>query len=129
MNDRAAIEPVTVHWDAPSHAVLIRFRGFAEGEILHRPCDAVIDLLISRRSSRLISDSREMKAMTQEDQRWIDEDWRPRARIAGLRLSAVVVPKSVVAQLSLTAIAKKLDDLQYGYFSELDEARKWLKQS
>jgi hypothetical protein len=39
-----------------------------------------------------------------------------------------VVPKSAVAQLSLMAIAKKLDELQYGYFSELDEARKWLKQ-
>ena len=129
MNDGASIEPMTVHWDAPSQAVLLVFRGYAEGELLRRPCNAVIDLLISKRSSRLLSDAREMKAMTQEDQRWIDEDWKPRARIAGLRLSAVVVPKSVVAQLSLTAIAKKLDDLQYGYFSELDEARKWLKQS
>jgi hypothetical protein len=85
-------------------------------------------MLISKQSTRLISDSREMKAMTQEDQRWIDEEWRPRARIAGLRMNAILLPKSVVAQLSLTAIVKKFDEIQFRHFSELEEARKWFKQ-
>ncbi len=115
-------------WDAPSHAVLIRIYGYVEGETLRVPCNKGIDLMISKRSSRLITDSREMKALTQQDQQWVDEDWRPRARAAGLRRNAILVPKSAVAKLTVTAIVKKFDEVQFGYFSEMDEARKWLNQ-
>ena len=84
--------------------------------------------MISKRSNKLISDTLQMKATTQEDQRWIDEDWRPRARAAGLRRNAVLLPKSVVAQLSLTAITKDIDFFEFGYFSNLDEAHRWLSR-
>jgi hypothetical protein len=33
-----------------------------------------------------------------------------------------------VAKLTVTAVVKKFDEVQFGYFSELDEARKWLNQ-
>ncbi len=115
-------------WDAQSHAVLIRIYGYVEGDALRVPCTKGIDLMISKRSSRLITDSREMKALTQADQQWIDDDWRPRARAAGLRQNAVLVPKSAVAKLTMAAVLRKFDEVQFGYFSEMDEARKWLNQ-
>lgn len=119
---------MTVSWDAPSHAVLIRIWGYIEGDSLRLPSNKAIELMILKRSSRLITDSREMKALTQQDQRWIDEDWRPRARAAGLRRNAILVPKSAVAKLTVAALVKKFDDVQFGYFSEEDGARKWLNQ-
>lgn len=128
MDDRAETVGVTVSWDAPSHAVLIRIYGYVEGETLRSPCNKAIEIMISMRSSRLITDSREMKALRQEDQRWVDDDWRPRVRVAGLRRNAILLPKSVVAKLTVTAIVKKFDAVQFGYFSELDEARRWLNQ-
>lgn len=128
MRDSAEKKPVTVSWDAPSNAVLVRFWGYADGESLRESLNMVVDLLISKRSNKLISDTLQMKALTQEDQRWIDEDWRPRARAAGLRRNAVLMPKSVVAQLSLTAITKDIDYFEFGYFSDLDEARRWLSR-
>lgn len=128
MDDRAETVGVTVSWDAPSHAVLIRIYGYVEGETLRSPCNKAIEIMISMRSSRLITDSREMKALRQEDQRWVDDDWRPRVRVAGLRRNAILLPKSVVAKLTVTAIVKKFDAVQFAYFSELDEARKWLNQ-
>lgn len=129
MADRAEIADVTVSWDEPSQAVLIQLYGYIEGETMRQPCNKALDLMISMRSSRLITDSREMKALTQEDQRWVDDDWRPRARAAGLRRNAILVPKSAVAKLTVTAIVKKFDAVQFAYFSELDEARKWLNEA
>jgi hypothetical protein len=84
--------------------------------------------MIARRASRLITDTREMKALAQQDQQWVDEDWRPRVQAAGLRRNAILVPKSAVAKLTMTTLVKKFDAVQFGYFSEMDEARKWLNQ-
>jgi hypothetical protein len=128
MDKRPEIAGITVSFDAPSHAVLMRIYDYVEGEPLRQSCDKAIELMISKRSSRIITDTREMKALTQADQRWIDDDWRPRARAAGLRQNAVLVPKSAVAKLTVTAIVKKFDEVQFGYFSEMDEARRWLNQ-
>ena len=47
---------------------------------------------------------------------------------AGLRRNAILVPKSAVAKLTMTTLVKKFDEVQFGYFSEMDEARKWLNQ-
>ena len=128
MDERAEIAGMTVSWDAPSHAVLIRICGYVEGEALRLPCNKAIELMISKRSSRIITDSREMRVLTQQDQQWIDDDWRPRARAAGLRRNAILVPKSAVAKLTMAAVLRKFDEVQFGYFSELDEARKWCNQ-
>lgn len=115
-------------WDAPSHAGLMRIYGYVEGDALRVPCNKWLDLMIAKRSSRLITDSRDMKALAQQDQQWIDEEWRPRAQAAGLRRNAILVPKSAVAKLTVTTVVKKFDEVQFGYFSELDEARRWLNQ-
>jgi glutathione S-transferase len=117
-----------VGWDAASQAVLVRVSGYVEDEALRDFCNKAIELMVSKRSSKLITDSREMKPLTLEDQRWIDEDWRPRAWAAGLRRNAILVPTSAVAKLSVTALVRKFDEVQFGYFSEMDEARKWLTQ-
>lgn len=122
------LERITVTWDAPSRSAMVVFHGYVEGEVLRAALDKVLELLTTNESSRLISDTREMKAMTQDDQRWIEEDWRPRARAAGLRLNAVLLPASAIAKLSVVAVVKKVPPVatQFAYFSELDEARAWL---
>lgn len=129
MNNRPENAGITVSFDALSHAVLMRIYDYVEGEPLRMCCNKAIELMISKRSSRIITDSREMRALTQADQQCIDDDWRPRARAAGLRQNAVLVPKSAVAKLTMAAVLRKFDEVQFGYFSELDEARKWLNQS
>jgi hypothetical protein len=120
---------VSVTWDAPSHAVILRVWGFVEGETLRASCNEALQLLSKMGSKRLITDSLEIKPLTQADQRWVDEDWRPRAQAAGLRRNAILVPKSAVAQLTMNAVVRRFDEVQFGYFSELAEAREWLKQS
>ena len=124
-------EGITVTWDAPSSAAMIVFHGYVEGEVLRAALDKVLEILIANRSSRLISDTRVMKALTQADQLWIDEDWRPRARAAGLRLNAVLLPASTIAKLSVTAVVKKVpaEATQFAYFSEIDQARAWLEKA
>jgi hypothetical protein len=122
-------ERITVTWDAPSSAAMIVFNGYVEGEVLRAALDKVLEILVVNRSSRLISDTRNMKALTQADQGWIDEDWRPRARAAGLRLNAVLLPASTIAKLSVAAVVRKVpaEATQFAYFSEIDQARAWLK--
>jgi hypothetical protein len=128
MADQAETRSIVVTWDELSQAVIFRIAGHVEGEPLRQACDKTLELLESRQSSRLITDSREMKALTQKDQRWIDDDWGPRARAAGLRWNAILVPKSAVAQLTVTSLVNHFGDLQFGYFFEEDEARRWLDQ-
>lgn len=127
MEDRLELERMTVAWDAPSHAVVVQFLGFVEGGTLRKALERVIELMASRLASRLISDLREMKVLSQKDQQWIDEDWLPRAKAAGLRTNAILLPTSALARLSAEAITQRVEnDIHLGYFSDIDDARQWL---
>ena len=68
-DNRAETAGITVSWDAPSHAGLMRIYGYVEGDALRVPCNKWLDLMIAKRSSRLITDSRDMKALL-EDKRY-----------------------------------------------------------
>jgi hypothetical protein len=127
MTSHFEFEGITVTWDEPSNAAMVVFHGYVEGKVLREALDKVLEVLVAKGSSRLISDGRGMKALRQEDQLWIDEDWRPRARTAGLRLNAVLLPASAVATLSVKAIVRRVPSelTRFAYFNEIDEARAW----
>lgn len=119
---------IAVLWDDAAACVVLQVRGYIEGEELRRALDSVVRLTAEKRSRALVSDTHNMKAITQEDQLWMDEDWRPRMMAAGLRYNAVVMPTSAIAKMSLAAIVKRVPagEIEFAYFSTLEEAKAWI---
>ncbi|HZF56493.1 MAG TPA: STAS/SEC14 domain-containing protein [Polyangiaceae bacterium] len=116
-----------VSWDPAVKCVVLRFRGYIEGDDLRNASLSVLKLLEMHRANKVLTDSRDMHALTQEDQRWLDVEWKAKATATGVAYNALVLPKSTIAKLTVNAVMKKIpNEIQIAYFSTPEEANKWL---
>jgi hypothetical protein len=117
-----------ISWDATVQCVRAEGIGYLEGQTYRDGMEQGLTLLKEKQGSKWLADMRAQSVVTVADQQWTIEDWTPRAVKGGIRYSAFVMPKSVIAQMSLKRILTKVGDkeLTMGYFDDLEEARAWL---
>ena len=119
-----------VTWDANWNVVHIEAKGWADTAESHAVLDEAIRAMTDHEGSRWLFDGRDMKAIKQSDLRWITEVWLPRALAAGLRVAAIVMPKSHTAMKNIDDMAKAAEDeIEVRYFSSVEIARQWLAVS
>ncbi|HLM71294.1 MAG TPA: STAS/SEC14 domain-containing protein [Polyangiaceae bacterium] len=123
-----------VAWDPVTRCVLVEWRDFAFGEEYRAVLNAILKALVDHKANKLLADSRKMKATPQEDQDWLMKDWVPRSAKAGLKHSAVVLPKSTLGQMTLqrlmqasTGSKRLVSSDGTSYFETIEDAKKWLK--
>jgi hypothetical protein len=65
---------------------------------------------------------------SKEAERWVNEDWFPRAIAAGIKKMAVLIPKSTLGKMSVESVMGKAPgtDLTTAYFDNQEAAKKWL---
>jgi hypothetical protein len=117
-----------VSWDPTSEAVHLEWQGWANPTEYAAANDAVLRALKEHHASRALGDCRNMKAIQQSDQEWMDRNWFPRALAAGLKRAALVIAKSGLAQMNLEDILRRVPGtkLDVAYFATVEEAREWL---
>lgn len=124
---------VLVQWDSSTRSVVLEWRDFAYGDEYRAALDKVVQALEENRSNKLLSDSRRMKAIPQDDQEWLIKDWVPRSTKAGLKHLAIVLPKSTLGQMTLQRLAQVGPDKRLvssdgtSYFETIEDAKKWLR--
>jgi hypothetical protein len=124
---------VLVQWDSSTRCVVLEWRDFAYGDEYRTALDKVVHALEQNRANKLLSDSRRMKAIPQEDQEWLIKDWVPRAAKAGLKHLAIVLPKSALGQMTLQRLAQVGPDKRLvsndgtSYFETVEDAKRWLR--
>ncbi|QJX46651.1 hypothetical protein HMJ29_06745 [Hymenobacter taeanensis] len=85
--------------------------------------------LQQRRWGRILVDQSQMPPFSQEEQRWIAEQWLPAAvQSSGYRYGAVVVSQDVFTRLATAYITTHVQGLPLTYrsFETETEARAWL---
>jgi SpoIIAA-like len=123
----------TVWWDERDKWVVLEWRSYADGDDYRAILNKELDVLVARRAAKLLCDLRQGAPITASDQAWIDADWLPRLRRTGcLRFTALVLPRSAVAQLSLKRIVSKAgpviqSDTQTLSFDDIEQAKAWLR--
>jgi hypothetical protein len=120
---------LVVTWDDSIRCAVLQLDRYVAGEEFRKAADSTLNLLERRHACKLLTNSSEMRVLPQDDQRWVDEDWRPRATAAGLRYNAVVIPKNAIAQLTVETMMKKVPAgaIELAYFSDIEEAKSWLR--
>jgi hypothetical protein len=120
-----------VRWDPPSQAAHIEWQGWANPAEFKAANNALIRAIREHRSSRILGDSRRIKAIQKSDQDWANREWFPRIIAAGLRQLAMVLPESGIALMNIKDIVSKVPgtDLEVAYFPTLEKAREWLTPS
>ncbi|OXM85509.1 hypothetical protein [Paenibacillus rigui] len=116
-----------VEWNETLNSVVVTWKGFAQGEKFQEPLNKALNLSKQKKAEKWLIDTRYASASTQNDQKWIAEQWHPNLMETGLRSLAIVKPNKTVANLSIN---RTISDLVISYavehFTTLDEASIWL---
>ena len=120
-----------VTWNSTAQAVYVEWQGWAHLTERIACLEAGLRALTEHQGSRWLVDGREMKAVKQPDQDWIDQDWFPRVLAAGLRRMAVVEAKRTLAKMNVEDFLGRVPatKLDVGYFATVEAATEWLTAS
>ena len=81
-----------------------------------------------KNTNKLIVDLTYRQTYTDEDQKWIDTDWFPRALQAGLSFFGYVIPSDLFMQLSADEIlVKQKGSVNVIPFGNINKAVEWIQ--
>ena len=117
-----------VTWNPSCEAVHLEWQGWADTTERKELLEAGLNMLTGHRGTRWLADCRDMKAVRQADQDWIDRSWFPRILAAGLRRMAIVIPKSGLARMNIEDILSRVPGtkLDTECFATVENATEWL---
>ncbi|MBY0424549.1 MAG: STAS/SEC14 domain-containing protein [Cytophagales bacterium] len=105
-----------------------RWKGFISGNDYRNALNSAADLFKEKKIYKWIANLSEMETITDEDQKWANEDWFPRALQAGLKRLAIIVGTDVFNQMSVEQIMSNVAsmDLKTQYFDSEEKAKAWM---
>lgn len=90
--------------------------------------ESLIPLLSKYQVSKILYEDTALPTIHLEDQRWIIDDWMPRAAAAGLRAVASKKPVAYFARIAVENIRAEVSSrVAMRCFDELQAARQWLE--
>ncbi len=112
-----SIPCVTVVWKRYASSIQLRF--------VH---EKILGLLRQHGLRAVLGDDKALPTLHPEDQRWILEDWLPRAKQAGLIAAASRRPVSHWAQIAIESLQAALSEhVEVQSFDDWGDARAWLR--
>lgn len=119
---------ITIHWDEAIKSVDMEWKKFVSGDNFRNALDKGLALLVEKKTTKWLADLRDLGVVTEEDQKWSNEDWFPRAIQGGVKHMAIVIPKKTISKMAVDKIMEKVEglDLTTHYFSSIEEAKEWL---
>ena len=119
---------VLVRWDADGPWVYVKWKAWANSSEYRAAQEVIILAFRENHASRNLIDSTDRRVVTDDDQRWLIENWMPRAAAAGRRWTAIVMPKSALGR----TIAENIDNSGRSkrntieHFETVEDAAAWL---
>ena len=118
----------TVSYDESVPCVVMTWTGYAPGAPFRAANEAVLERIVKERATRILGDIEAVQITSPADQRWLSEDWLPRAAAAGLRHAALVTPAFELDHAPVRLIGESVPPpFELEYFDDLDAARAWLR--
>jgi hypothetical protein len=119
---------VLIRWDGDGPWVYVKWKAWANSSEYRAAQEVVILALRENHASRNLVDSTDRRVVSDDDQKWLVENWMPRAVAAGRRFTAIVMPTSALGR----TIAENIDN--YGrskdntieHFETVKAASAWL---
>ena len=119
---------VSVSWVSGGRWVLVEWKAWANSSEYRTAHETVLIALRENHASKNLIDATNARVVADDDQRWLIENWMPRAEAAGRRSTAVVMPKSALGKTISENIAKnpRPSLMKVAYFQTVEDAAVWL---
>jgi hypothetical protein len=121
---------LSVRWDGEHHCVYSEWRGFATSAEFRAGTMKMLDAIRDKHATSLLTDTRKMEAVADEDQLWVRDTWVPLVSAAGLKRLAVVEAHSGLGRFAVDEMIKRSRKSAYirRTFESLQEALWWLAE-
>lgn len=119
-----------IHWDAGCQAITMQWKRPAQYQVFRDGLGACITQVTQSKSERVVADH-SILTLQDEDEAFFLKKWIPLAAKSGVRRLAVVVERRQYVQIPKTRLMQRLKSggLVLHYFSDMDEARIWVKEA
>jgi hypothetical protein len=108
--------------------VLVEWKEWADSAEYRAAHETVLMAIRENHASKNLIDATHAKVVSDSDQRWLIDNWIPRAVAAGRRSTAIVMPRSALGRTISENIDKealtKLSKVEY--FDTAADAAAWL---
>lgn len=128
-NDVYVDEPwLLLRWDSDGQYVHSEWRGFANSAEFRSGLLKGIQAIRDHKAVGYLSDTRKVKVIVEDDQKWVKDTWLPLAIDAGLKRIAVVTAASGLGKLTVEDLRGLGDDvgLVSRNFDSVAAALKWV---
>lgn len=128
---------IEVTFSAAENILYMTWHGFAKTPDYKEACEKILEVTVPHKAYKFLYDQRKMGVMKNEDVEWTTNSFYPRyyAAVGRHQKSAVVVSESIFGEMAVKKIVNGLDkietedSLQNKFFSDTEEAKKWLLDS
>jgi hypothetical protein len=118
----------SLSYDETIRCVAIVWRKYATSAQLRFIHETILGMLARHDANKILGDDSDLPVIHAENQKWIIEDWMPRAKAAGLKAAASAVSLAFFGKLSIGSVQAKLASvIAIKAFPDIHLARKWLQ--
>ena len=119
---------VSIRWVSDGGWVLVVWKEWADSAEYRAAHETILMAIRENHASKNLIDATHSKVVSDSDQKWLIDNWIPRAVAAGRRSTAVVMPRSALGRTISENIDKGTpsDLTQVEYFDTATEAAAWL---
>ncbi len=87
----------------------------------------LIEAMETHQTGRLLTDSRNLGAISEEDQAWSLGEWVEKANKVGYEKLAIIISKDIFSKMSVEDIMDNVDEgVSFQYFDDTETAKTWL---
>ena len=117
-----------VYYEELLDCVVMQWQGYANSSEFREGTELMLNTLISNKSSKVLADISNMVLIGQEDQRWLETNFLPRAIRFGFKKIALIQPASYFNKVAIETINNKIDKekLVLEIFDNMEDAKRWL---
>ena len=120
-----------VYFDEDNGFVIMHWNGYATSQQFRDGTELMLDTLTRHNSSKVLADIREMVLIGQDDQHWLENNFLPRAMMAGFKKIAIVRPTSYFNKVAVENLSYKIDKekLTIYFCDNTHDAIQWLNKN
>lgn len=114
----------SLSYDTDAKCVTIVWRTYATSSQLRFVHEMLLQIMVQYKADRILGDDSDLPVVHAEDQKWIVEDWPPRAKRVGLKTAASSLSMTFFGKLSIASIqSKSAKDITVRTFPSIHLAR------
>jgi hypothetical protein len=119
---------LSIRWENEHRCVHLEWKGFANSVEFRGGVMKALEAIRDKHAASMVSDTRRLEVIANEDQLWIRDTWVPLAVAAGLKCSAVVMAPRGLGRFTVEEVLRQVGDRAFvtRTFDSLADALKWV---